>query len=92
MRVAVADGADRDARDEVDVLLAVLVHERAPLAARHGEPRVEREALPAGGGVAPLALDDLLGSRPWLPRPGLAHPAHCGLPVKRTERYAAMAE
>ena len=87
VRVAVADGADGDARDEVDVLLTVLVHERAPLPARHGQPRVQREALHAGRGVAPLPLDDLPG-----PRAGLAHPAHLGSSPKRIERYAAMTE
>src|SRR5512144_1770899 len=68
VRVAVADAADRDARDEVDVLVAVLVPQPAAAAAGHGQPRVEGEGLVAGGDVAGLAGHDLARARADLAR------------------------
>ena len=59
VRVAVADAADPDTRDEIDVLVAVLVDQRAALAARHGQPRIERERLQARRDMAMLSRDDL---------------------------------
>ena len=66
VRVAVPDAADRDAGDEVDVGVAVLVEDAAALAPRHGEARVEREGLEARRHVALLELDDRLRPRPDL--------------------------
>ena len=85
VRVAVADRADGDARDEIDVLLPVLVDERRALPARHGQARVEGEALHAGGGHAALALDDGPGARA-----GLAAFCHEADSRKRAARYAPM--
>jgi hypothetical protein len=59
VRVAVTDAADPDARDEVDVLVAVLVDQRAALAARHGKPGIERERLQARRDMTMLSRDDL---------------------------------
>ena len=89
VRVAVADAAHRDARDEVDVLVAVLVPQPAAAAARHRQPRVEREGLVAGRDVAALTGHDL--ARPGA---GLARHGHCPAPAtrgaKRRARYAAI--
>ena len=79
MRVAVADAADADARDEVDVLVAVLVDQRAALPSRHRQPGVEREGLRAGGEVLLLAGDDLARAGP-----DLAPLAHRASPNRRT--------
>jgi len=61
--MAVPHAADADAGDEVDVLVAVHVDERAALAPGHGQPGVERERLQAGGDVTLLALEDLARAR-----------------------------
>jgi hypothetical protein len=52
--------ADGDAGDEVDVLVAVLVDQRAVDAARHREAGVEGKALGARRQVTALLGDDLL--------------------------------
>src|SRR5205823_5733441 len=62
--MAVADAAHRDAGHQVDVLVAVLVDERAAAAVRHREPRVLREPLVAGSDVPTLAGDDVARARP----------------------------
>jgi hypothetical protein len=54
-----ADAADSDPRDEIDVLIAVFVIEHRAAPARHGEPRVLGERLKAGRYVTLLLLDDL---------------------------------
>jgi hypothetical protein len=87
VRMAVPDAADGDARDEVEVLVAVLVDERRALAARHRQAGVEREGLKARRDVALLARDDLLRPRPHLAP--LAHRitrAHRRPPSKRRAR------
>src|SRR5216683_1987441 len=86
----VPDAPHRDARDEVDVLVAVLVPQGRAAAASHGQPRVEREGLVAGRDVARLARHDLARAGPGLAR--LAHrppPGARGAP-KRSARYAAI--
>ena len=85
VRVAVADAADADAGDEVDVLVTVLVVERETAAPRHGEPGVLRERLEPRRHVAPLLRDDPTRSRTRL---ALFHhrPAR-----KRSARWAPMA-
>src|SRR5262249_36530371 len=85
--MAVAHGADGDARDEVDVLLPILVDQHGATAARHGQPRVEGESLHARGGVAPLARNDLLRTRTRL-----ADLPHRPPRPRRTERWPAGAE
>src|SRR5207245_8180752 len=57
--MAVPHAADADAGDEVDVLVAVHVDERAALAPGHGQPGVERERLQAVSVVSMLAIDAL---------------------------------
>src|SRR4030095_9789940 len=93
VRMAVPDAADGDARDEVEVLVAVLVDERRALAPRHRQAGVEREGLKARSDVALLARDNLL--RPWphfAPRahrvtfPHAPVPAHRAPPSKRRAR------
>src|SRR5713226_4196142 len=81
VRVAVADRAHGDARDEIDVLLPVLVDESCALPARHGQARVEGEALHAGSSDAALALDDGPGARA-----GLAMLGHLMSSRKRAAR------
>src|SRR6267143_805348 len=85
VRVAVADRAYGDTRNEIDVLLPVLVYESGALPPRHGQARVEGEALHAGGGDATLALDDGPGARA-----GLAAFCHRKDSRKRVARYAPM--
>ena len=58
--MAMTDAADGDAGDEIDVLVAVLVDQRAVDAARHREAGVEEKALGARRQVAPFLGDDLL--------------------------------
>ena len=58
-----ADATHGDAGDEVDVLVAVLVDQRAVDAAGHREAGVEGEALGARSEVAPFLGDDLLRAR-----------------------------
>ena len=60
VRMAVADAADRDPRDEVDVGVPIGVEDPAALAAGHREARVEREGLEAGRHVARLERGDRL--------------------------------
>src|SRR5205814_8228775 len=86
MRMAVAHAADGDTGDEVDVLVAVLVDERAALAARHGQARVEREGLGARRQVLLLERHDLARARPDFPPL-----AHREFPPKRRARCSAMA-
>src|SRR5262249_3524099 len=86
MRMTVADAAHRDAGNEVDVLVAVLVDQGAVDAARHRQARVEREALRAGGEVLALLRDDLLRARSRLTPFGQRLP-----PAKRSARYDAIA-
>ena len=83
VRMAVADAADGDPRDEVDVLVAVLVDQRAARAAGHRQARLEREGLAAGRLEPALALDDRLRARPRLS-------AHRRPPRKRSARWAAI--
>src|SRR5438309_4632162 len=85
VRVALADRAYGDTRNEIDVLLPVLVDESGALPPRHGQARVEGEALHAGGGDATLALDDGPGARA-----GLAAFCHRKDSRKRVARYAPM--
>src|SRR5206468_8780875 len=80
-----ADAADADAGDEVDVLVAVLVVERAAGAPRHGQPRVLGEGLEPRRHVASLPFDD-----PPRSGAGLAR-LHQRTPRKRRVRWAAMA-
>src|SRR6185369_3827995 len=87
VRMAVPDAADGDARDEVEVLVAVLVDERRALAARHRQAGVEREGLKARRDVALLARDDLLRPRPHLaPLADRIPCAHRAPPSKRRAR------
>ena len=90
VRMAVPDAADGDARDEVEVLVAVLVDERRALAARHRQAGVEREGLKARRDVALLARDDLLRPRPDLAplahRSPSSRSAHRAPPSKRRAR------
>ena len=90
VRVAVPDAPHRDARDEIDVLVAVLVPQGRAAAASHGQPRVEREGLVAGRDVARLARHDLARAGPGLAR--LAHrpPPDARSAPKRSARYAAI--
>src|SRR5262249_16187247 len=74
--VAMAEAAHRDARHEIEVLVAVLVDQRAALAPRHREAGVLGEALVAGGDVAALALDD--GLRSWSALAPRAHRSSWG--------------
>jgi hypothetical protein len=90
VRVAVPHAPHRDARDEVDVLVAILVPQRRAAAPRHGQPGVEREGLVAGRDVARLARHDLARAGPDLA--GLAHrppPAGRRAP-KRSAGYEAI--
>ncbi len=86
VRMAVADAAHRDAGDEVDVLVAVLVDQRAVDATRHREARIERKPLRARGQMLAFLGDDLLGPRPHLTPLGQRLP-----PEKRRARYDAIA-
>jgi hypothetical protein len=86
VRMAVADAPDRDAGDEVDVLVAVLVDQGAVDTARHREARVERKALGARCQVLAFLSDDLLRSRPDLTPFGQRLP-----PENRSARYDAIA-
>src|SRR5262249_55161835 len=83
VRVAMTDAADRDAGDEVDVLVAVLVDERRALSPRHREAGVQRERLKAGSDVAALARHDLLRARADL--------APAAPPLARSKRSAGWA-
>src|SRR5439155_24541904 len=93
VRVAVAHAADRDAGDEVDVLVPVLVGQPAAAAASHREPRVEREGLQPRGHVAALFGEDLLRPRAYgvlfLQRRHSWTPTSTW-PRKRAARYEAM--
>src|SRR5262249_208825 len=66
VRMAVADAADADAGDEVDVLVAVLIVEHRAGPSRHGHPRVLGEGLKPRRQGAWLLLD-----APARPRTGL---------------------
>src|SRR5262245_2732720 len=61
--MTVAHAADGDAGDEVDVLVAVLVDQRAVDTARHREAGVEGKALGARRQMTALLGDDLLRAR-----------------------------
>ncbi len=65
--MAVPDAADGDARDEVDVLVAVLVDERRALAPSHRQAGVQREGLKARRDVPLLPRHDLPRARADLP-------------------------
>jgi len=86
MGMAVADAPHGDAGDEVEVLVAVLVDQRAVDAARHREARVERKPLGAGGEVLSFLSDDPLRARSHLTPFGQRFP-----PENRRARYDAIA-
>jgi hypothetical protein len=61
--MAVSDASDRDPGDEVDVRVTVGVEDPAPLAARHGQARVQRKGLEPRRHVTLLEGHDLLRVR-----------------------------
>ena len=85
VRVAMPHAPDPDTRDEIDVLVAVLVDERAAFPAGDGETGIEREGLQARRHVALLSRDDL--TRAWS---HLATRGHRVAPVNRSTRCSAI--
>src|SRR5437870_3224525 len=85
VRMTVTDAAHTDAGDKVDVLVAVLVDQRAALATRDGHAGRERERLQARREMPLLVGDD-----PPRPGPDLAARCHRPAPVKRSATCAAI--
>ena len=85
MRMAVTDAAHADAGDEVDVLVAVLIDQRATLATGHRHAGREGEGLQPGRDMTSLLGDDVTR-----PRSDLAALRHRAAPAKRKATCAAI--